>query len=455
MRFHRLQRFHARFAILIFWLCAALCSAPGQGYPGPIVWRDADSPFTPGQGAIVGGPGSAPEPNSPMYICRARIGGSITPGKWVKGNCNIAFGGKEQVMNQYQVAYGNATWQPYSSTQYGLLRTGTDRDGSPLYSCRVHYNPGFMQGDQGYQPGKLVNGVCRIPFGGSELVINPPFDALYGNGGYYPYPPYPPYPPGPPQPSYPTPDASTVTWRSARTGDTPGPGAIEGGPGTGPEPGAPLYVCRAGGTTGGLFPGKWIQGKCSIAFNGGDFKQGKYDVAYGSATWAPFGGSITPDMVQGGYDLDQTPLYICRVQNFKAGFGDKGNQPGFLKSGACVVGYGSTFTNNPPFEVLFNAPSNAPAAGDSGGSTTNGIVVSFDSGTSATPGTLTVTNGASGQVVVRQLAPNMTAQRCLSVLQQAALDAGIQIQTDANGLKLAGANNTVQVTGANVTMKPY
>jgi len=127
---------------------------------GPVYWRDAQSPYTPGDGAISGGPGSDPNPNSPMYICRARFEGSTTPGKWVKGNCNIAFGGKEQVMNTYQVAYGDAVWQPYSSTSYGLVRTGNDRDGTPLYSCRVRYNPGPMSGgDQGYQPGKLLNGV--------------------------------------------------------------------------------------------------------------------------------------------------------------------------------------------------------------------------------------------------------------------------------------------------------
>jgi hypothetical protein len=161
-------------------------------------------------------------------------------------------------------------------------------------------------------------------------------------------------------------------------------------------------------------------------------------------------------MVQGGYDVDQTPLYICRVLNFKPGFSEKGNQPGFLKNGACVVGYGSTFTNNPPFEVLFNNPSpNGGSGAGGGGSNENGIIVSFDSGTSATPGTLTVTNGASGQVIIRQLAAHMTAQQCLAVLQQAALDAGLQIQTDPAGLKLVGPNNTVQVSGANVSMKPY
>jgi hypothetical protein len=430
-----------------------------------IQWRDAQSPFNPGIGAIIGGPGNAPEPGSPMYICRGQVGGSVTPGKWVKGNCNVAFGGKEVVLTQYQIAYGDAVWQPYAGTSYGLLRTGTDADGTPLFSCRAHYNPGFPQGDQGNQPGKLLNGACRIPLGGGELVINPPFEVLSIDNGYYPPYPPPPYPPSypppytPPMPTqvYPTPNPSTVTWRPAREGDTPGPGAIEGGPGNGPDPGSPLYICRAGVYAGGLFPGKWIQGKCSVAFDGREFKQNKYDVAYGPAVWGPFGGVITPDMVQGGYDTDQTPLYICRVANYKIAFqSDKGNQPGYLKNGQCWVPYGNSSPNDPPFEVLYNAP--GAAAGQGGTAAPSGpagVLVSFDSGTGATSGTLVVTNGATGKTVSRQLDANLPAAGCLQVLQQAALDAGLQIQSDPNGLKLAGANNNVQVNGANVTLMPY
>jgi hypothetical protein len=431
-----------------------------------IQWRDVQSPFNPGIGAIIGGPGNAPEPGSPMYICRGQVQGSVTPGKWVKGNCNVAFGGKEVVLTQYQIAYGDALWQPYGNTTYGLLRTGTDSDGTPLFSCRVHYNPGFPQGDQGNQPGKLLNGACRIPYGGGELVIGPPFEVLSVDGGYNPPypPPYPsPYPqpyPYPPLPTqvYPMPNPSTVTWKPAHEGDTPGPGAIEGGPGNGPEPGSPLYVCRAGVYAGGLFPGKWIQGKCSVAWDGREFKQSKYDVAYGSAVWGPFGGVITPEMVQGGYDTDQTPLYICRVTHYKIAFqGEKGNQPGYLKNGQCWIPYSDGSPNDPPFEVLFNAPAAPSAAqGDnSAPSASAGVLVSFDSGTGATPGTLVVINGATGKTVSRQLNPNMTTAMCLQVLQQAALDAGLQIQSDPQGLKLAGVNNSVQVTGANVTLTPY
>jgi Protein of unknown function (DUF3421) len=281
----------------------------------------------------------------------------------------------------------------------------------------------------------------------------------FGGSVYPPYPPpySPPYTPPMPTQVYPTPNASTVTWKAAREGDTPGPGAIMGGPGNGPEPDAPLYICRAGVYAGGLFPGKWIQGKCSVAWDGREFKQGKYDVAYGSAVWGPFGGVVSPDMVQGGYNTDQTPLYICRVTHYKIAFqSDKGSQPGYLKNGQCWIPYGNGSPNDPPFEVLFNAPTGAVAGGQGGNAVgSGGVLVSFDSGTGATPGTLVVTNGATGKTVSRQLDANTSAAMCLQVLQQAALDAGLQIQSDPKGLKLAGANNSVQVTGANVTLTPY
>jgi len=121
-----------------------------------------------------------------------------------------------------------------------------------------------------------------------------------------------------------------------------------------------------------------------------------------------------------------------------------------------MVGYNQTYPNNPPFEVLFNAPpGSAPANGGAPATGSNGLLLSFDSGTSSAPGTLIVTNGATGKIVSRQLPPNMTAAACLQVLQQAAFESGLQIQGAPNGLKLAGANNSVHVIGANVSMTPY
>ena len=510
--------------------------AQGPGYaPQGVVWRDAKSPYTPGPRAIMGGPGNGPEPGQPLYICRASVQGSVTPGKWLKGNCNIAFGGREMVMNQYQVAYGNASWQPYASNSTGLVQTGTDSNGTPLFSCR-------WRGDQGYQPGKLVDGACRYPLAGQERVVKPPFQVLYPGGSQYPvsypayfpyypprvraYPPYgpPAYPPAGYAPAtYPSPNPSTVTWKPAKAPNVPGVGAIRGGPGNGPNPGSPLYICRAAGYSGGLLPGKWIDGKCSVASGWDERKNKTYEVAYGDAVWGPFVG-ITKQMIRGGIDVDGTPLYICRVRFF-SGYGDKGFQPGYLKSGACRVPYNQANTVPPPFQVLYNAgttfapynprryrrpnpawnnnppPANSgayppdggsqpdensgegnqandgmdngpqqnapPASGtqDNAGAQDNaeaadasapqGMRVVFNSGTGATAGGLILKNAVTGTSITRQLAPHMAPGACLKALQQAALEAGLQIQMDGDGLKIVGPDNTLSVNGADVTVTAY
>jgi hypothetical protein len=79
-----------------------------------------------------------------------------------------------------------------------------------------------------------------------------------------------------------------------------------------------------------------------------------YDVAYGKAKWAPFGG-VSADLVQGGYDTDGSPLYICRVPHFKPAFHDVGTQPGKLAGGSCHVPYANVeIPSDPPFEALYS-----------------------------------------------------------------------------------------------------
>jgi len=137
-----------------------------------ITWRPVNSPFTPdaANGAIMGGPGADPNPGTPMFICRASVQGSVVPGKWVQGNCNVPFNGSEQIMRSYEVAYGSARWGAYQGSFYGLAQTGSNSDGSPLYSCRVQYVDASGN-NYGNQPGKLVSdGTCHIPFGGGEVV---------------------------------------------------------------------------------------------------------------------------------------------------------------------------------------------------------------------------------------------------------------------------------------------
>lgn len=464
-----------------------------------------------------------------MYVCRAWDQGSLVPGKWVGGNCNVAYGNREDVMNSYEVAYGRAQWGSYQGGTAGLAQTGHEQNGQPLYSCRVHYTTNYPYTDYGYQPGKLVaDGTCHIPFGGGEVVVNPPFDVLYANGGGYPpnyppnYPPYPPYyppytppvqlppcmitdpgvvlngdglwagpnctpsdglghVPGAPKPLNPnqpppgpyTPGPSSVSWQTVQSPFVPGQGAVMGGPGNGPKPGAPLYVCRAY-YSGGLYPGKWIEGQCSIADEAAkEQKVDSYEVANGNAEWRNFDGNVSA-LVPGGYDVNGTPLYICRKRlNF---FGDKGLQPGRLEGSQCIISYGGAgIPSGPPFEALYNVFSSAatasappsqpaqaaPVAGapeqEQSAPQPQGILVTFTNGTGATAGTASVTNGETGKTVTKDLPANSSPQQCVLVLQQAAFEAGLQIQaqTDGKGLRVFGVNNAVHVTQASIAVTQY
>lgn len=517
----------AAFAALMGAVTVPVVAAQGQWYPGQSVrWRPARAPFTPGSGAIVGGPGNDPNPGAPMYVCRAQDQGSLVPGKWVGGNCNVAFNGVEDVMGSYEVAYGNAQWGAYRGTTAGLVQTGNEPDGRPLFSCRVHYVTNFPRQDLGFQPGKLVqDGTCHFPLGGSEVTQGAPFDVLYATGGAYPpnpnpYPPYPyPYPyPAPPPPTLPAcrisdpgvainsdglwagpncapsdgfghvpgapappnpnqappgpyePGPSSVSWQTVQTPFTPGQGAVMGGPGNGPKPGAPLYVCRAY-YNGSLYPGKWIEGQCSIADGAGKEQKVKsYDVANGAAEWRNFDGNVGA-LVPGGYDVDGTPQYICRKQlNF---FGNKGYQPGRLAGGQCVISYGGAANSSgPPFEALYNvfpaggsgqqqgspdAVGPAPAAPAMGADQAHGIQVEFVKGTDAAAGAATVTNGSNGKTVTKALPANAQPEQCVLVLQQAAFEAGLQIQAqpDGKGLRVYGINNAVNVTQASIAVSQF
>ena len=520
-----MKSFHRRYCLQLLFSMLSCISLPaiGQnGMPGQsITWRHVQAPFTPdsSNGAIVGGPGSDPNPGTPMYICRARIQGSVVPGKWVQGNCNVPYGGSEQIMNSYEVAYGSARWGSYQGGVYGLAQTGNIADGSPLYSCRVRYyaNPGT---DYGYQPGKLMpDGTCHIPMGGAEVVQNPPFEVLYATGGGRPpYPPYPAYPPYPPypyppaqpvqpyppcrpndptvkrevqggqswwvgprcsstdnfgnvQPKYPqpgdyappppyAPGASSVTWQQAQSPFVPGDNAIKGGPGSGPKPDSPLYVCRVYDNNA-LVPGKWVEGQCHFVNDQGKEDYSKtYEVGVGSAEWRNFDGNIGA-LVPGGYLSDGTQIYICRKQISYFG-SKKGYQPGFLANGKCHIPYGVDIVEGTPFDALYNSapppasqPEQMPSAPPSAPIQPHGILLSFLSGTGATAGTVTVTNGSTNNTVTKPLPANSTAQQCMELVQQAAFQAGLQIQADGNGLRVFGTNNTVNVMQAWVSVSQF
>ncbi len=460
-----------------------------------------------------------------MYVCRAQVGGSLVPGKWVGGNCNVAFNNSEVVMRTYEVAYGSARWGGYRGNTRGLIQMGNEPDGSPLYSCRVRYTSNFPSADFGYQPGKLVaDGTCHFPLGGREMVQSPPFEVLYGaGGGYPPYPyPNPPYPypypyPQPPPSQLPgcrlvdpgvvlnsdslwagpnctpsdglgripgannnnsnvsqappgpyQPGPSSVSWQAAQSPFTPGAGAITGAGGKGSKPNEPLYVCRAY-YNNALLPGKWLSGQCSVSYNGKEWKLNSYEVASGTAEWRNFDGNVSA-LVPGGYDSDGTPLYVCRAA-FRF-LGDKGFQPGRLENGKCLYPYGGTEqTSGTPFEALYNVfpaspqtpdagvtgPPQPPVNAEAAPQATQGIQVSFVRGPGSAPGTIAVTNGATGKTVTEALPANATPEQCVLILQQAAFKAGLQIQAgaDGNSLWVSGINNAVSATGAAIAVSQY
>lgn len=183
-----------------------------------------------------------------------------------------------------------------------------------------------------------------------------------------------------------------------------------------------------------------------------------YDVTYGNATWAPFSG-VSADLVQGGYDSDGTPLYICRVPHFKPVFHDVGTQPGKLVGGSCHVPYANVeIPSDPPFEALYsvaNQDAGAPGAGPV--QQPGGLEIVFQAGTGTVPGKISVRNGATGVTAEKELPPNLPAADCAGILLQAAFQAGLQVQAEAGGkgLKVFGSNNSVNVTGASVSVSQF
>ena len=68
-----------------------------------------------------------------------------------------------------------------------------------------------------------------------------------------------------------------------------------------------------------------------------------------------------------------------------------------------------------------------------------------------------MTNGSSGTTITKPLPPNSTLQQCLQILQQAAFQAGLQIQAESNGtgLRVYGINNAVSVTQASASVSQF
>lgn len=156
----------------LFALLTLLFAQVAISQDSPLRWKPGHSPEAPGYGAIAGAPATQQGP--PVYVCRTKTEVGVYPGKWVNGSCKIALTGQEVVSTDYEIAYGRAEWRTYQPRSAGLLATGSDGDGAPLYSCRVQY--------RGYQLGVVIDNKCDFPYEGRDIVQRPPFEALYEPG---------------------------------------------------------------------------------------------------------------------------------------------------------------------------------------------------------------------------------------------------------------------------------
>ena len=143
-----------------------------------------------------------------------------------------------------------------------------------------------------------------------------------------------------------------MTWQPAQKPFVPGQNAIMGGPGNGPKPDSPLYICRVQ-YNNNLFPGKWVQGECNFADDAQKEQTSKtYEVAVGTAEWRDFDGNVGA-LVPGGFAVDGTHLFICRRQISTWG-SNRGYQPGWLENGECHIPYNADLTYGTPFQALYN-----------------------------------------------------------------------------------------------------
>jgi hypothetical protein len=163
---------------LFRWLPAAVLlaatatpSLAQQPAPAPagveLGWLSSGTPLPQGVLPIIGGA----EPGRQLPICRASFQNGVHPGKVVAGNCNIGYGGKEIVLNQFQLLVGRAAptapaiaWVPFTGQVPANAYIGGQEPDRTLPVCRAaHQN--------GVHPGKIVAGRCNIGWGGAEVVL--------------------------------------------------------------------------------------------------------------------------------------------------------------------------------------------------------------------------------------------------------------------------------------------
>lgn len=118
--------------------------------------------------AVAGGT----ENGAPLFVCRTAYGPGLYPGKVVKGNCNIAYGGAEVYTHDFEVLAGpGGNWQkPTSPDLAGAFVAGAE-NGAQLVLCQAAH-------DGVVDPGRVAADKCLVSWGGRQLALGP-FNVMY------------------------------------------------------------------------------------------------------------------------------------------------------------------------------------------------------------------------------------------------------------------------------------
>jgi len=279
---------------------------PWQGRPGgaaPYSWVTVREGRIPAS-AVQGGQ----DQGAPIYICRAQYQNGIHAGKVVNRRCNFGWGGREVVLNDYQVLVERQGVRWVAQGQgvpRGAVLAGRV-PGGDLYVCRASHGGGT-------HIGKLFNGKCNIGWGGQEVSLGV-YQVLIAPGS---------------------------RWLRVPPGQIPA-GAVGGGLADNTE----MYVCR-GFYNDGQHPGKTWQGRCNIGWGGQEVALTHYDVLVkpNGLSWLPAGQAANRRCLTAGQAGQETQC-VCRA-NFRGGV-----HPGKTWHGRCNIGWGGQEFPLGDYEVL-------------------------------------------------------------------------------------------------------
>ena len=104
-----------------------------------------------------------------LYVCRAKYGGGLQPGKLKQGaGCYIGYGGNEILLNSYAVLQDDLPMLNYKTNPIDRrVITGGEEPLRALPLCVANYNGSL-------QPGKWIgdDGMCHFSYAGAEVLTN-------------------------------------------------------------------------------------------------------------------------------------------------------------------------------------------------------------------------------------------------------------------------------------------